>query len=109
MLKLDIILILVTKDLTGFELPSLPLPKAEPQSDNSEETSKPDWTELFISLFDYVKKPLESLKQMGFNEKNVNLKKKLVIKCIKNFIFIYRGQLTRTNNYSTIFYILYIC
>lgn len=60
----------VTKDLTGFELPSLPLPKAESQSDNSEETSKPDWTELFISLFDYVKEPLESLKQMIFNGKN---------------------------------------
>ncbi|XP_060849170.1 MICOS complex subunit Mic27 [Rhopalosiphum padi] len=60
----------VTKDLTGFELPPLPLPKAESQSDNSEETSKPDWTELFVSLFDYVKEPLESLKQMVFNEKN---------------------------------------
>lgn len=71
-IKLNIIFILVTKDLTGYELPSLPLPKAEPQSDNSEETSKPDWTELFISLFDYVKEPLESLKQMVFNGKNVN-------------------------------------
>ncbi|XP_025195019.1 MICOS complex subunit Mic27 [Melanaphis sacchari] len=60
----------VTKDLTGFELPSLPLPKAESQFDNPEETSKPDWIELFISLFDYVKEPLESLKQMVFNGKN---------------------------------------
>ncbi|KAL4097976.1 hypothetical protein QTP88_022654 [Uroleucon formosanum] len=64
----------VTKDLTGFELPSLPLPKAESQSDNSEDSSKPDLKELFFSLIDYVKEPLESLKQMVFNGKNVNLK-----------------------------------
>ncbi|NP_001155499.1 apolipoprotein O-like [Acyrthosiphon pisum] len=60
----------VTKDLTGFELPSLPLPKAESQSDNSEDSSKPDLKELFFSLIDYVKEPLESFKQMVFNGKN---------------------------------------
>lgn len=71
--------VLVTKDLTGFELPSLPPPKAESQSDNSEDSSKPDLKELFFSLIDYVKEPLESFKQMVFNGKNVNLKKKLII------------------------------
>jgi len=52
----------------------LPLPKAESQSDNSEDSSKPDLKELFFSLIDYVKEPLESFKQMVFNGKNVNLK-----------------------------------
>jgi len=55
-------------------LPSLPLPKAESQSDNSEDSSKPDLKELFSSLIDYVKEPLESFKQLVFNGKNVNLK-----------------------------------
>ena len=74
MLNLDIFFIVVTKDLTGFELPSLPPPKAETQSYNSEESSKPDLKKLFVSLIDYVKEPLESLKQLVFNGKNVNLK-----------------------------------
>jgi len=74
MLNLDMFFILVTKDLTGFELPPLPLPKAEPQSDNSEESSKPDLKQLLFSLIDYLKVPLESFKQMVFSEKNVNLK-----------------------------------
>jgi hypothetical protein len=60
----------VTKDLTGYELPSLPPPKAESQSDSPEDSSKPDLKELFFSLVDYVKEPLESLKQMVFDGKN---------------------------------------
>jgi len=54
----------------------LPLPKSESQSDTTEDSSKPDLKELFFSLMDYVKEPLESLKQMVFNGKNVNLKEK---------------------------------
>lgn len=63
-------IILVTKDLTGFELPSLPAPKGEPSVDNDGE-SKPDLKELLFSLIDSAKKPLEFLKQIVFNEKNV--------------------------------------
>jgi len=54
----------------------LPPPKAESQSDSPEDSSKPDLKELFFSLVDYVKEPLESLKQMVFDGKNVNLKEK---------------------------------
>lgn len=55
----------VTKDLTGFELPSLPAPKNESQAD-SFGVSKPDLKELLFSLIDYVMEPLESLKKKNF-------------------------------------------
>jgi len=67
----------VTKDLTGFELPSLPAPKNEPQAD-SFGVSKPDLKELLFSLIDYVMEPLESLK--------------------KKFLMIKMGQMIRANN-----------
>lgn len=63
----------VTKDLTGFELPSLPAPKIENEVDKSGVT-KPDLKELFSSLTDYVKEKLEYVKKITFNEKNVSLK-----------------------------------
>lgn len=65
--------ILVTKDLTGFELPPLPVPKSEPQADSSG-VSKPDLKELLFSLIDYVMEPLESFKKKIFNDKNVSFK-----------------------------------
>lgn len=60
----------VTKDLTGFDLPALPAPKEESETENSV-TSKPDLKELFFSIFEQVKQSLESLKKIIINEKNV--------------------------------------
>lgn len=62
---------LVSKDLTGFELPPLPTPKGESESTDNKET-KPDLNELWLSLLNYVKGPLESLKKFVLNEKNVS-------------------------------------
>lgn len=59
----------VSKDLTGFELPPLPIPKNETEADNSG-GNKPDLKELLVLLLDYVKEPLEYLKKMIFDEKN---------------------------------------
>ncbi|VVC24874.1 Hypothetical protein CINCED_3A020642 [Cinara cedri] len=59
----------VTKDLTGYELPPLPAPKSEIEVDNSGIT-KPDLKELLSSLTDYIKKPMEYLKKIVFDEKN---------------------------------------
>lgn len=53
----------VTKDLTGFDLPALPVPKEESETDKSVE-SKPDIKELFFSMIEQVKGLLESLKKI---------------------------------------------
>lgn len=59
----------VTKDLTGFELPTLPAPKSEPEV-NSSEGSKPDVKELLYSFVDFGKEQLNSLKKFVLNEKD---------------------------------------
>ncbi|XP_025422417.1 MICOS complex subunit Mic27 isoform X2 [Sipha flava] len=59
----------VTKDITGFELPPLPTPKNDQESNKSVE-NKPDLKELLFSIMDSAKGLLESLKKMVFNEKN---------------------------------------
>lgn len=64
---------LVTKDLTGFELPPLPVPKSEPEAENSKE-AKPDLKEFLYSLVDQAKEQLDSLKKNIFNDKKVSLK-----------------------------------
>lgn len=61
----------MTKDLTGFELPTLPAPKSDIEINNSEE-SKPDVKELFYSFIDFGKEKLNSLKKLILNEKDVS-------------------------------------
>lgn len=61
----------MTKDLTGFELPPLPVPKSESEEKSSEE-SKPDVKELLYSFVDFGKAQLQSLKKIVFNEKDVS-------------------------------------
>lgn len=79
--------ILVSKDLTGYELPPLPAPKGELEVDNSG-GNKPDVKELLYSLMEYIKKPMESLKAIILNEKDVSLKKKIIFQILKfNFNF----------------------
>jgi len=75
---LNPVMFLVSKDLTGFELPPLPTPKSETEADNSGE-NKPDLKELLVTLLDYVKEPLEYLKKMIFDEKNVSQKVKTIL------------------------------
>lgn len=61
----------MSKDLTGFELPPLPVPKTEAETDNSGE-SKPDVKELLFSLMKYITEPLESLKNSILDKKEVS-------------------------------------
>ncbi|XP_050545804.1 MICOS complex subunit Mic27-like [Daktulosphaira vitifoliae] len=57
----------VTKDLSGFELPSLPSPKEESENSNEE---KPELKELYNSLLEFISSNLNSAKKLIFNDKN---------------------------------------
>lgn len=71
MLNKKLRFILVTKDLTGFELPPLPAPKNEPDAETSGE-SKPDVKELFYTIVNFGKGQLKLLKNIILNEKDAS-------------------------------------